>query len=414
MEVRYKKPCHNSLLITLKELYDGKTFTDCKLDVQDTIFCVHKPILYCNSPMLKTLLIAETQDKYKDVIKLEGMIVQYFKPVLEYMYTEVITINPDNIVGVLSTVDYLQMLDLKQLCLSTLLTYLTPQNCIEYYQVASLYNDDDLRKASCKKIFQHMSEIQVDFNQCSVESVKSILSDEYTKSEWLNNKEMFFALKQWIESEVDARDVHFSQLASLFDFTKFSASCLKSIVSDPVMKRHPDDREKVIEILTEEFEKREQEHSLKTQFKSQVESNKNIRGQLRCKFSNISKLVRDKDVLSCGLVCVQGLPWELSIKKIQRDNCDWLSVYAICNRQSDSAWKCSAFVRFTLVSNGGSNDHVIRPRGIKFENGSGSKGYATFKEWDEVISVSPKGYLSNSDEILIQLDIEINTEATIT
>ena len=96
MEVTYKKPCENSLLLAMKEMLDEELFTDCKLEVEGNIFSVHKPVLYCNSPMLKKLLTSETRDKYKEVIKLEGLDVEYFKLVLKYMYTEVIDITPDN------------------------------------------------------------------------------------------------------------------------------------------------------------------------------------------------------------------------------------------------------------------------------------------------------------------------------
>jgi len=86
MEVTYKKPDENSLLTAMKELYDKSMFTDCKLQVDGTIFTVPKPVLYCNSDMLKKLLTSETRDKYEEVINLEGLNNVHFTPVLQYMY----------------------------------------------------------------------------------------------------------------------------------------------------------------------------------------------------------------------------------------------------------------------------------------------------------------------------------------
>ena len=90
MEETFKKPDVHSLQKSMKDLYDQGLFTDIKINVGGVIFSAHKPVLYSNSTTLKNMLTNETADKYKEEIELKGLDVEYFKPVLHYMYTETI------------------------------------------------------------------------------------------------------------------------------------------------------------------------------------------------------------------------------------------------------------------------------------------------------------------------------------
>ena len=127
----FTKPDVHSLQKSMKELFDNNIFTDIKLNVGGTIFSVHKCVLYCNSPMLKNMLTSETADKYKEEIELKELDVDNFRLVLHYMYTEKIKITRQNVVGILTICDYLEMQDLRQFCLSILEKILDSKNAIE-------------------------------------------------------------------------------------------------------------------------------------------------------------------------------------------------------------------------------------------------------------------------------------------
>ena len=104
--VIFTKSKENGLLSTMQTLYDSNQFTDIELKVGEETFKVHKPVIYHSSPMLRGLLTSETADKYKDLIELKRVDGEYFKPVVKYMYSEQIEINSENILGILSVVDY--------------------------------------------------------------------------------------------------------------------------------------------------------------------------------------------------------------------------------------------------------------------------------------------------------------------
>jgi len=242
--VTFSKPDNGSFLATMKELFDRSEFTDIKLNVEGTIFAVHKPILYHYSPMLKGMLTDETRDEYEETIVLKDVELKYFKEILKYMYTGQFEVEQDNIIGLLKTADYFQIEDLKRFCLSTLQTFLATENAIEYFLTGRLYNDDKLMNSSAELIWNNLSTVQNELNSCPFDDFKRLLK---TRTNATDEYETYTCVKQWITFEI-GRNKCFNELMELFDFDKMSPANLRLLVADDLMKQHPEQRELVIEI----------------------------------------------------------------------------------------------------------------------------------------------------------------------
>jgi len=121
-------------------------------------------------------------------------------------------------------------------------------------------------------------------------------------------------MKNWIQHDIVERDQYFSELISVFDFTEFSATCLKTVVADSMMKTHLCEREKVIEIMSKKLEKLQSEHRSLSTIATKCKANTNLSGQLKSRFKSIASLAVDQMRLG-GMIFVGGLRWELGITK---------------------------------------------------------------------------------------------------
>jgi len=378
------------LLSTMKKLYDSNEFTDVKLKVGDALFPVHKAVLYHSSLMLRKLLTSETADKYKDVIELKGVELEHLKEILRYMYTNKIDIKPKDIIGILSTADYFQMDEVKQFCLSTLPTFLSPENALSYFEYGLLYSDQALIKKAVAVIHENLSSLKSTLDIAAFERILKYLPED------IDDGQPYTFMKEWIEHDLADRKQYFVRLMKNFDYSKMSNVHLKLMAADDLMKQHPDQREPIIELLLKAVEELEAKNK----------SYKVLKGTVKCTFTDVKDMQKDVNIFGDNSTFIADVLWEMDIKKTEKEGTEYFAFYCNCKkRNDDSDWSRKAAVKYTLKSN--VKDLTKQGTQRTYKSGSNSWGYSTFIKWEDLMD-EELGYLSANGSITLQLDIEVD------
>ena len=393
MEEVYKRSDAHGLQKTMRELYDEGLFTDIKLNVGGVIFKAHKPVLYSNSPMLKSMLTKETADKYKEEIELKGLDPHYFGEVLLYMYTETITIRSKNIIGILKTADYLEINELRQFCLSILENYLTPDNALEFFQTAHLLNNAALKMKSRSMIFEHLTDKQAELNQCSLSDFQTILFDDVCDK--TNASTLYRTVILWINYDANDREKEFAKLMTFMDFSSTSGTVLSELIHDDLVKKHPEVRENLIAITTDRLKRTESEYkTMKTYIKeSRIFT-----------FDGIYEL-DDELFYSQNEAHFPETSWDIGITKEESDGEMWLFTHVQCDSVG-SQWSCSAMVEFNLipVKDDGETLKVKFDSRKEFSQQSSEYG-VRFLKWSE-LTKPDNGYITETGKIIIAINID--------
>ena len=83
----------------------------------------------------------EMKEKYADVVTIDGVDASSLESLLNFIYTEKIGINQQNVFDLLATSDYLQFDDAKQLCFDYLSSILSVATCFKVLKTANLYQN---------------------------------------------------------------------------------------------------------------------------------------------------------------------------------------------------------------------------------------------------------------------------------
>ncbi|XP_073511530.1 kelch-like protein 10 [Phyllobates terribilis] len=110
-------------------------------------FNAQKSILCSCSLYFRALFSSSGHNGEKKVYDIPGVSPDIMKLILEYAYTQSIQIDTNNVENLFIAADYLNILDLAQLCSEFLGSQLCPQNCIgilkftKYYYCPELYQE---------------------------------------------------------------------------------------------------------------------------------------------------------------------------------------------------------------------------------------------------------------------------------
>lgn len=416
--VLYNRPGVNCLLKTMAELLEEGKFTDVLIQVEGKVFRAHKAVLYSNSSKLKDLLTAAEENLVFDdqtpvKIKLE-LDVNYFEKILQYMYSERMLITGSNVLGILTTAEILQMTDLKEFCLRQLPAFIYHQNAVEMHRVGWHFSDDAVKKKASQEIISNMALLVEEINQSSLAELCRLVSDglDYCDDNPRNvSEKLYEAALLWVKYDLDSRSKRecFEQVADRFDFDKMSGRFLRKVLEDDLVKEGfaADVRERIVMTLAKRVEKLELEKEI-------LDSYQRTKGRVVYTFNGLKELEIGQQVFSETREYVCGMPWDISIKKTEKNDSVWLSVFANCNREDAATeWACKASVVFTLHNTNPEGETMklpLHPATIFSPKTFSGWGFSEFLNWDEVLARGNK-FVTSEGSITVQIDVEANRTA---
>lgn len=268
-EELFHKPKEKHFQDNLKELWSSKLFCDVRIRVDESEFQSHKCVLYTQSPYFKKLLSTEIKNSVdSDVIVLKKLRdSQSFGLVLQYVYTDQILINCENVCSILEIGNFLGIEALKRDCFSFLVKVINPKNAITLQKVADLYDNAELLEKSNQIIWKQFNKLESDFKELIKEELDYVMSLRKSQDSSDDMEEKVFnAVISWTNHDLDNRKEFLAVLLEKVDFNKMSATFLKNVVSkNDLVRSDMNCSSKLIDILAAKFmEKAESAASKKT------------------------------------------------------------------------------------------------------------------------------------------------------
>ena len=154
------------------KLRGEKALMDFKIHVKDYEFPCAKFVMAANSPMLRAMPISDMAEVAKQEIRLDHITNEIIQLILDYMYCEDVRFHKDQLMALIAAADYLQMTELKEMCLDEVPDILEPGNVISWWKEAVKMNYNAIKEQceeimaeSVKQISQHADFLNLDMNE---------------------------------------------------------------------------------------------------------------------------------------------------------------------------------------------------------------------------------------------------------
>ena len=210
-------------------LRSEKALMDFKICIKDNTIPCSKFVMAAHSPMLRAMLTSDMAEVAKQEIRLDHIDVGIVQIILDYMYCEDVSFHKDQLMALITASDYLQMTDLKEMCLDEVPAILEPANVITWWKEAGKMKYDTI-KDKCEEIiaakFSQISQ-QDDFLNPAVTEMQHFVSNVCKDS--VKADDVLDAVMRWVSYE-EGQQTHLENLLLKVQLPKCSAKCIKSVL----------------------------------------------------------------------------------------------------------------------------------------------------------------------------------------
>ncbi|KAK9531138.1 hypothetical protein VZT92_010582 [Zoarces viviparus] len=216
---------------------EGK-FCDAVIKVADVSFEIHRVILCKCSPYF-IALFTHTSHPDKKVFNIPGLSPDMMQLIIEFAYTDSVSVTEENVQELLLAADQLIIMGLVQTCWDFLEEQLCPENCIGIFQFTGMCSVTELRHKAYRYIIDHFEKVVVaeEFLQLSVQQLTDILgrNDLNVRKESI----AYEAVLRWIAHVPEERKAHIAVLLSQVRLTLMSMDYLRiNVISNELVKNN--------------------------------------------------------------------------------------------------------------------------------------------------------------------------------
>ena len=225
---------YSSMTKELVSIKEAGEFLDFKIWIKDDFIPCHKLVLALYSPYMRAMLMSNMVEATKQEVRLDHIGKDIMHIILEYMYNNTVNFRNDQLMDLIATSDYLQMTELKQMCVDEVLAILEPTNVIMWWKEANKMNLENIQ-SRCEEM------MTVDFKQVGLSQQPDFLKLEFAAlqdyliqicADKVKSDDVLDAAMRWVSGEED-RVVHLEALMQDIHLDKCSAEGIRN-----VMKTH--------------------------------------------------------------------------------------------------------------------------------------------------------------------------------
>ena len=225
---RTEKYC-TKLADEVTRLRGEKCLIDFKIHVKDDVFSCAKFVMAAHSPMLHAMLTSDMAEVAKQEIRLDHIRKDIIQIILDYMYCEDVSFHKDQLMDLLAASDYLQMTELRAMCLDEVPSILESDNVISWWKEAAKMNYDTI-KEKCEEImaagFKEISH-QTDFLNLDLNEMQHYVDD--ICNDTVSSDDAIDAYMRWV-SHNEERTENLGDLLHNVKLANCSAEGIKSII----------------------------------------------------------------------------------------------------------------------------------------------------------------------------------------
>ena len=246
----HERTSNVNLLQYAKSNREEGFFNDVCVDVEAENIPANRLILSCNSSYFEKIF--KTQGHHETTLKIEGVKGKCVKAIIDFFYSELIEINSKNVMDLLEASDYLQIDEIKHLCLQFLQSCISPHNSLALLKTVRLYDSTEFANQVFEFISAHFEDVTKsnDFQLLSSEEFLNIFSK--LNRNYLKESDLYQALTNWIQSDVTTRQKEFANLfQQVVDFHKLDIDFFENVLlNEPLIKQDNICHQKVLNVFS--------------------------------------------------------------------------------------------------------------------------------------------------------------------
>ncbi|KAG8184382.1 hypothetical protein JTE90_004554 [Oedothorax gibbosus] len=222
-----------------KEMLDNEEFTNLTLVTEDGgRFNVHLEVLFSKSLYINRLLEAASDDIMGQEIIIPGISKDILKTIINFIYTEDLFTNDENVQSLTDAALQLEVSDVVQLCQLRMGENLTVDNCLFRYNFAVQNGYTGLRELTKEFIIANFEKVQSrdDYCKLQLEDLESILFCDSLNIK--NEESVYYALMKWVDKDQSNRTIYLPNLLlavriGLCSYTFFNQQiCLNALITN--------------------------------------------------------------------------------------------------------------------------------------------------------------------------------------
>ena len=220
----------STLAEELASMREEKLLMDFTIQLQEESVPCHKLILAINSPVLKSMLICGMAEAAQEAVTLENISVETMNIILDYMYCGNVTLNRNQLMDIISACDYLQITELKEMCVSEAPSVIVRANVISWWRLAGKMNLDNI-KGQCEEMitgdFYKVSR-QENFVSLTHGELQHYIND--ITSDTIQSDDILDATMRWVNHDAENRQMHLQDLLQQLQLNKCSVLFIKTVI----------------------------------------------------------------------------------------------------------------------------------------------------------------------------------------
>ena len=212
-----------------KDLFNNVTIV-----AGNNTICANKMVLSCCSQVFEKMFKSKIKERYENTITLSTDIHgNAISAAINFMYSGSTNLSNQHVMQVLAASDYLQVEDLKQLCVKHLSCNISTATCFDVLSASNLYEIKTLRTQVCEFISAKFEDLYPteEFKDLSKIDLMFCLSHLYQNYN-IDETIICQAIIDWVIFKLATREKDFSDLIPLVDLSKLSAIYLSEFSSE--------------------------------------------------------------------------------------------------------------------------------------------------------------------------------------
>ena len=204
--------------------------TDFTIRSRKQTFNCHKVIIAGNSPVLHAMVrsgMTEASSNQADIDMIPPAVMQL---VLDYMYKGEVVIPHEHLQQTIEAADYLQLLELKEICLGDADPALKPSNVVSWSKLADRLDIEELKSKCLEIMSSSLAEVSrfTEFQELSFDEVNNFVSSAQERD--VDPDDLLDASVEWISSKPSQRIDCMEELVEKIELLECSVECLENVI----------------------------------------------------------------------------------------------------------------------------------------------------------------------------------------
>ena len=213
----------------LADIRRDMDFVDFKISIQDDFLPCHRLVLALHSPYMKTMLTSGMTEANRHELHLDHISMNVMKIILDYMYDGEFSFHQDQMMDIIAASDYLQMTELKEMCLAEVPAILKPRNVISWWQESDILGLDSIKALCIEMMASDIDKVckQPEFLSLSYAEMEHYIGEICSENV---HDDVLAAVMRWVNHDTINRMKHMEHAICHVQLDKCSKESIKKVI----------------------------------------------------------------------------------------------------------------------------------------------------------------------------------------